>query len=189
MLEALWVHAGRGTYCHEIGRAGARVAEGPLTDSGAQPVEEGVAHIQPVKDALGAQIAIWQDRGGPILADDLGPAVADRFDSFVPADAVELAGPLRSGALEGMEHSIRAVDPLFVIIDFDAQPSAGEGVLRISMYGDRPSIFYRNQHRAGVGAIVRACCANHCPLLGSACHLLLPGLCMLRYGHATGSSA
>jgi hypothetical protein len=54
---------------------------------------------------------------------------------------------------------------------------------------DRPSIFYRDQHRAGVGAIVRACCANHCLLLGSACHLLLPDLGMPHYGHAAGSCA
>src|SRR5215831_12427060 len=100
MLEALWIHAGRGTYRHEIGRARARITKGPLADGGAKPVKEGVAHIQPVKDALGAQIAIWQDRGWSVLADDPSPVLADRLEGFVPADTLELSGPFRSGAFE-----------------------------------------------------------------------------------------
>src|SRR5260370_8333771 len=85
----------------------------------------------------------WQDRGWPILADDPGPAVADHFDGFVPADALELSGPFRSGALERVEHSVRAVDPLFVVVDFYAQPSAGEGVLGAATYRHRPPISHR----------------------------------------------
>ena len=80
-----------------------------------------------------------------------------------------------------MEHSIRAVDPLFVVVDFYAQPSAGEGVLGVATYRDRAAIFHRHQHRAGVWAIMWACCANNCPPLGSARHLLLPGLYMPFY--------
>src|SRR6516165_5510596 len=183
MLEALRIHARRGAYRHEIGCAGARIAEGPLANGGAKPVKEGVADIQSVKDALGAQIAIWQDRGWPILADDPGPALVDCFEGFVPADAPELSGPFRSGALERIEHSIRAVDPRFIVVDFDAQPSAGEGVLRISTYRDRTSIFHHHQHRASIRAIMWACCAYQGPLLRSACHLLLPVVL-----HATASA-
>src|SRR5215475_3299189 len=119
-----------------------------------------------------------QDCGLPILADDPGPAIADCFEGLVPADALELSGPFGSGALERVEHSIWAVDPLLIVVDFYAQSSAGEGVLGVATYRDRASIFYRDQHRAGVRAIVWACCANHRPPLGSARHLVLPGLCM-----------
>ena len=61
---------------------------------GAELVKEGVADIEAVEDALGAQIAVGQDAGRPILAMIAGPAVADHFDGFVPADALELSASL-----------------------------------------------------------------------------------------------
>src|SRR6478609_1992683 len=96
-----------------------------------------------------------------MLADDSGPAIADNSDGFVPTDALELSASFRSGALERVEHSIWAVNPLFVVVDLYAQPSARERVVGVAPYRDRASIFHRYQHRAGVRAIVWACCANH----------------------------
>jgi hypothetical protein len=58
MLETLRIHAGRGTYGHEIGGARTRIAEGPFTYGGAELVEERVAYIKTVEDALGAQVAV-----------------------------------------------------------------------------------------------------------------------------------
>src|ERR1700747_3140264 len=112
-----------------------------------------------------------------MLADECGPAIADNSDAFVPTDALELAAPFRSGALERVEHSIWAVNPLFVVVDLHAQPPARERVVGVATYSDRASIFHRHQHRAGVWAIMWACCANHRLPLRSVRHFLLPALC------------
>ena len=85
-------------------------------------VKEGVADIQPVEDALGTQVAVGQDCRRSMTADDPGPTVADRCDGLSSHcfHALELSGPFTPGALQGMEHSVRAVDPLFVVVDFYA---------------------------------------------------------------------
>ena len=52
MLEALWIHAGRGAYRHKIGGARTRVAERPFAYGSPELVKERVSHIETVEDTF-----------------------------------------------------------------------------------------------------------------------------------------
>src|ERR1700730_12749532 len=174
MFEALRVHAGRRTYGHEVGCARARIAEGSFADGGAELVEERVAYIEAIENALSAQIAVRQYGGRSELIDDFGPTIPDQLQCRAPANALELTTSLRSGALDGVEQPVRAVDPLFVVVYLHAQPTASEWVIGVAAHHDRPSIFDRHQHRTGVRTVVRAGRTYHFQLHGSGRHSLLP---------------
>ena len=119
-LRAFRIHAGRGTDGHEVGRARARIAKGPLANSGAKLVEKGIADVEAVEDAFGAEIAVGQDGGRSELIDNLGPATPDCVHRLVPTDTFELAAAFRPRALKRMEQSLRAVDPLLIVVDLHA---------------------------------------------------------------------
>jgi hypothetical protein len=68
--EAFGIDPGRRTDRHHVGRARARVAKGPFRHGGAELVEQGVTDVQPVDDALGAEVAVGQDRLCAICCDD-----------------------------------------------------------------------------------------------------------------------
>ena len=79
-------------------------------------------------EALHAGRAVGQDGLGPGLGDDRLPARGDVDERLVPADALEAALALRSDALERVEHAVRVVDALQVVIDLGAQRAAREGM-------------------------------------------------------------
>ncbi len=161
ILEALRVHARRGTDGHEIGGARAGVAEGPLADGRAELVEERITDIQAVENAFGAEIAVRQDGGGAELIDDPRPAAPDFVQCRIPGDALEFSASFRPRSLQRIEHPVGTVDPVLVVVDLQAQPAARERVVGIAAHGDRPPILDGHQHCACVGAIVGACAADN----------------------------
>ena len=155
--ETLGVHARRMPDRHHVGGTGTRIAEGALTDGGAELVEEGIADVEAVDDALGAQIAVGKDRLGSALGDDGLPTARDLVQSLVPSDARELAASLRTDALHRVEHALVAINPVLVIVDLHAEAPFGEGMIRVAPDSDRLAVLHRREDRAGIGAIVRAC--------------------------------
>ncbi len=67
----------RMAYRHQIGSTGAGIAERTFGHRGAELVEQGIADIEAVDDALGAKIAARQDRLGAVLSDDRLPFAGD----------------------------------------------------------------------------------------------------------------
>ena len=155
MDEALRVDRRGRAAGHEEGGDGGGIAEGPLGHGRAELVEEGVAGVQPVQDALGAEIAVGQDGGGPVALDDFGPAARNLLEGLVPADRLKLSGALRAGPAQRGEHPVLAVDPVLVVVDLDAQAALCERMVRVAAHVDDFAVADRGQHRAGVGAIVR----------------------------------
>jgi hypothetical protein len=88
-------------------------------------------------------------------SDDLTEAVADLGEGGVPGDRLELTTPLRALPAQRMEDAVRAVDPFFVVFDFDAKTATRERVVRITADAYHTPIPYRGQHGAGIGTIVR----------------------------------
>ena len=98
MDEALRVDRRGRAAGHEEGGDGGGIAEGSLGHGCAELVEEGIAGVQPVQDALGAEIAVGQDGGGPVARDDLLPAARNLLQGLVPAYRLKLSGALGAGA-------------------------------------------------------------------------------------------
>ena len=71
-------------------------------------------------DALRSHVTVGQDGGGAVLVDKAAQAGGNVGDGLVPADALELAVALGTNALQGMEHAVRAVDAVQVVIDLGA---------------------------------------------------------------------
>ena len=140
---------------HEEGGDGGGIAEGALGDGCAQLVEEGVADIQPVQDALGAEIAVGQDGGRPVAIDDLLPAARDFVQGLVPAERLEFPLALGAGPAQRGQHPVVAVDPVLVVVDLDAQAALGERVVRVAPHVDDLAVADGRQHRTGIGTIVR----------------------------------
>ena len=140
---------------HEESGDGGRIAKGPLGDRCAEPVEEGVADVQPVQDALGAEIAVGQDGGRTFARDDPLPAARYFVERLIPADRRELAIALGAGAAQRRKHPVLAVDPVLVIVDLDAQAALRERMVRVAAHIGDLAVDDRRQHRAGVGTIVR----------------------------------
>ena len=67
-------------------------AEGALRHGRAELVEERIADIEPVDDALGAQVAVGQDRLRAVFGDDRPPAGGDGLDSILQTQVGCLAG-------------------------------------------------------------------------------------------------
>ena len=55
-----------------------------------------------------------------------------------------------------MKQTAVVVRPLQILRDFGAQKAARDRMLRIARDADGPAVFNRDQHRAGVGTVVRA---------------------------------
>jgi len=71
------------------------------------------------------------------------------------SNAFELSASFRPRTFERIEHPIGAVNPLLVVVDFHAQRTTSEWVIRSAPHPNSPSNFDRYQRRAGVGTIVR----------------------------------
>ena len=158
--ETLRVHrSGRAAGHKECGDGGG-IAEGALGHRGAELVEEGVPRVQPVQDAFRTEVAVWHDGGGAVTVDDLGPAAGNFLQRLVPGDRLELPGALGAGAAQRRQHPVVAVDPIFVIVDLDAEPAPRERVIRVAPYGNRLAVTNGGQHRAGVRTIMRTRAEN-----------------------------
>ena len=100
-------------------------------DRRAELVEERVADVEPVEDALGAEVADRHDRFGPCSAMVARNRVGDLVERRVPGDPFEAAAALRPAAAHRVEQPVGVVDLVDVVVDLDAQPAPGEGVVGV----------------------------------------------------------
>ena len=120
-------------------------------------VEERVADVEPVEDALGAEVADRHDRSrGRARRCSARNRVGDLVERLVPGDLLEPAAALGPGAAQRVQHAVGAVDLVLVVVDLHAQPAAGERVLGVARDLGRPAVLDGDEHGAGVGAVVRA---------------------------------
>jgi hypothetical protein len=158
--QAFRVHSRGRADRHGVGGAGAGVAVGPLGDGGAELVEERVSHVQAVQDALGPQVADRHDCLRAVLGDRRPEPAGDLIQRLVPGDPGELAAALRAGAPHRVQHPVRAVGLVDVVVHLHAQPAAGERMPGVTPHFHRAPAAHRDQHRAGVRAIMRARAAH-----------------------------
>jgi hypothetical protein len=160
--QALRIHPRGRADRHGVCRAGTRVAVGALGDRGPELVEERVTHVQAVEDPFGTQVADRHDRLRAVLGDRRPEPAGDLVQRLVPGNPAEPATALRAGAAQRVQHPVGAVDLVDVVVHLHAQPAAGERMPRIPPHLHRAALAHRDQHGAGVRAIVRARPANGC---------------------------
>ena len=80
----------------------------------------------------------------------------DLVERLVPGDALEFAFSLLADAPQRVEQAIGGVGALEVVRDLGAQRAVGERHRRVALDLRRDAVFDRDEHRAGVGAVVRA---------------------------------
>ena len=128
----------------------------------AEPVEQRLRRPERIEQTHRPQVGVPQDRFATMLLDAVAPAIGDLSERLVPADRVEITTPLGSRAPHRREHPRRAVHPLQIPVDLDAQVSSGDRVRTISANLGRPSRYIdRDQRAASVGTIVRASQPNN----------------------------
>jgi hypothetical protein len=91
MHEAFRINRSCWAARHEEGGDRAGIAERPFGYRCAEPVKEGVADIEAVENALGAEIAVGQYRGRAGLVDDRRPSRLDLAQRFIPTGAAKRA--------------------------------------------------------------------------------------------------
>jgi hypothetical protein len=154
--QALHIQAAGGADRHDPRRRRARFAVRLLRDARAEAVEERVTRGQAVEDALVTEVGVRHDRLWAVLGDDAVPAVPDLGQCVVPGDAGELARSLGSGAPHRVQQAVRLVVVLGEAPQLDAQTAPRHGMVGVAPDVDQPAALDVVQHRAGVGAVVRA---------------------------------
>lgn len=96
-----------------------------------------------------------------VLGDDRAPAPADLADRFVPSDALESiaavgAGALRPDAAQGIHQPVGIAVVVMEVLELHAQGAARDRMLLVAVHVDELAILDLVEHRAGVGAVVRA---------------------------------
>jgi hypothetical protein len=156
MDKAFGVEAGGHPKNHVIGGIGARRTKRTFRNCRAETVKEGIAATKPIEKALVAHVAARHDGLRTMPGDDLPEAVTDLGERGVPRDRFELTPPLRALPAQRMQDSVRAIDPLFVVLDLYAKTAAREGVVWVAADAYRASIPYSRNHSTGIRTIVRA---------------------------------
>ena len=164
--EALGIHADRAAERRLDADLARSRAERALEARGAEAMEEAPVHRAVLHHAHGAGVVARQDGLGAFAGgrERLEPR-GDLVQRLVPADTAELAAPLRPDAPERVQHALGGVGALEVAGDLGAQRTVGERHRRIALDLDCHPVLHGDQHRAGVGAVVRAGRANHLHLV------------------------
>src|SRR4029453_11023150 len=155
VFKTFGIGARRRANSHEVGSAGARVAEGALTDGCPQLVEEWVAHVQAIQNAFGPQVAIGENRRRPVGVDNPPPLPLDLVKGLLPGKTPKLSAALGAGPLQRVEHPLGAVHPVRIVVDLDTQSAARKRVLRVAAYVNGAPVLDGDQHGTGVRTIVR----------------------------------
>src|SRR3712207_2922185 len=121
-----------------------------LADGRSEPVEERVADVEAVEDALGAQVADRHDRLGPGGLGDLPEAAGDLVQGVVPGDPLELPTALGADAPQRVQHAVLAVDRALVVVHLHAEPAAGERVRAVAANPCGATVLDGHLERAGV---------------------------------------
>ena len=105
---------------------------------------------------LRARGAVREDRFRSRFSNDRLPARRDVRQRGLPRHALEAPLALRADPLERMQHAIRVIDALQVVIHLGAERAAREGVRGIAGQRHSGAVAHVHGPRAGVGAIVAA---------------------------------
>src|SRR4029453_16067965 len=142
-----------------------------------QLVEERVAHVQAIQNALGPQVAIGENRRRPVGVDNRPPLPLDLVTGLLPGKTCKLSAALGARPLQRVQRPLGAVHTVRIVIDLDTQSAARERVLRVAAYVNGAPVLDGDQHGAGVRTIVRTrpndrggvlgVSANHMSLLTS----------------------
>ena len=149
-----------------VGR-GQRLAAGRRADRAveprrAEPVEEARRHALALQHAHRAGVAVGHDRLGVAPSARRWRAGARRCRPAPRPRSVRSKRPLplAPDALQRMQHALGVVGALGVARDLGAQRAVRRRMGRIALHLHGPAVLHRDQHRAGVGAVVRAGGAN-----------------------------
>ena len=134
-------------------------ADRAVEEARAELVEEALRHRLALHHAHRAGVAVRHD-ALRIDARDRLQACRDFVERRVPADALEATLALAADALQRMQQPVRVVGALEVAADLGAERARGRRMRRIARDLDRDTpaalTLHRDQHRAGVRAVVRA---------------------------------
>ena len=106
----------------------------------------------------------------PDSVDDGLPARGDVGERLGPAHRRELPFALAPGALERVQHAVRVIDTLQVVVDLGAQRAARERMRGIAGQTCRRSVLNLHGPGARVGAVVPAGSPNGCVVAGGSRH-------------------
>src|SRR5690606_326528 len=162
LREVLRVHAARSA----VGQLQPRVAGGRAD---VQPVAGGAQHVpEPppghalaalqVTERPGAQIG--PDRLAAVLLDDGAQPCGDLLQRLVPADALELTGPLGPGPPHRVEDAVGRPGVFQVAVDLHAERAAGVRLVGVAAHRDGLAVAYGHHPGAGVGTVKRARAQN-----------------------------
>ena len=169
---------------HQVPRLSARFGTNRAVElARAQAMKKAPVHRPVAQHADGPRVAIGQDRLGTVAIGNLAEPRGNRVQRLVPAHAVkdfELipAGPRTLGRarfpLQRIENAVRRVDTIQILGHLAAQESPRHRLPGIALDLDRAALrVHRHQHRARVGAIVRADGVNDTELRGSSHAVIL----------------
>ena len=138
------------------GAPGGRRAHRAQQAGGAEPPEEPRVERLVREHAVGAAVAIRQDRlAAPALA-RLREAGRDRRERLVPGDGLEPPLPLAPHPPLRVQQPVRAVEQLGDVAHLRADESLGERVAAVAVELDHPSGLDAHLEAAGVRAVERA---------------------------------
>ena len=164
VLELLAVHTdGRADDGIPADFAGGR-ADRPIEKRSAETVEEAPVHRRALDQTHRPAIAVRHDRLGPVARRrDRLELRGDLVERFVPPDTGKATLALAPDPTHWMQHTIRRISAVEIARDLRAELAGGRRMRRVAANLDRLAVFDGDEHRAGVGAIVRACRMNDMP--------------------------
>src|SRR5215216_1375711 len=120
-------------------------------------MEEPSIDRRALDDAHRSSVGVRKYRLRPVARlPDLVQPLGDLSKGVVPGDPLELASALRPDAPHRVHKSVCVIRAFYVSIDLGAQEPARERMLGITSHADSPPVLDGDEHRTGVGAVVRA---------------------------------
>lgn len=124
-------------------------------------MEEALVHRAALNQAERAGVRIWKDRLRSIGRSCDGTEPGGNFiECLVPADALEASFTLPADATKRMRQPLVVIGALEVAIHLRAQKASREGMVGIAGDAYRATVANGNEHRARIGAVVRAGAAH-----------------------------
>ncbi len=136
-------------------------ADGPVEERRAEPVEETTIHRAGLQKPHRSRVGVRHDRLRALgRSGNRAEPGRDGVERLVPGNALEATLALPAHASHRVQHALRGIGALEVPCDLRAERSSRRRMVRRAPHLDRAAVLDRDQHRAGVGAIVRAGAAN-----------------------------
>ncbi len=139
---------------------GGRAANAALQCADTEAVPEPGAGDGHLHQSQGAAVAVGQNGLGPVLLNNLRPAVANQRNGLIPTHTLPLARALRPHAAQRVLQPVGMVDVVQIGAHLGAEPAFGDGVVGVAVEIYRPPILHLGDDAAGVGAVVGAGAAD-----------------------------